>query len=215
MRKTTIVLCGVIITLFVIAALNINIVRAANETSDSLLQIYDFPNLQEFAEIDENYQSVDPELYNFQMWTRRDGLYFYFVQYTNPTKTNVNQWENTHVELEIWNEGFGYGWDGTYIALFLDGTLYFNNTHDVISYNYEVKETQLDELTKIEYYLVIEFYNSPMSGEAPYAYVKPYQYLPGVTPKNSQIVTRDGRTLITGDEKSFRLHDMIDAKMYT
>lgn len=214
MRKI-IVLCTLIISLLVVAGVSISNVKAIEESDASLLEMYDFPTLQEFSNISADFQSVDSDLYNFQMWARRDGLYFYLVQYTNPIKTSANQWENTHVELEIWNEGFGYGWGGTYIALFLDGTVYFNNTYDVVSYHYEVKETQLEESTKIEYYLVVEFYNAPMSGDAPYAYVKPYQCMPGVTPKNSQVVTRDGRTLITGDEKSFQVHSTIDAKMYT
>ena len=214
MRKI-IVLCTLIISLLVVAGVSISNVKAIEESDASLLEMYDFPTQQEFSNISADFQSVDSDLYNFQMWARRDGLYFYLVQYTNPIKTSANQWENTHVELEIWNEGFGYGWGGTYIALFLDGTVYFNNTYDVVSYHYEVKETQLEESTKIEYYLVVEFYNAPMSGDAPYAYVKPYQCMPGVTPKNSQVVTRDGRTLITGDEKSFQVHSTIDAKMYT
>ena len=215
MRKNTIVLCILMIVFLAIVGIDISIAKATNNSNNSLLEYYDFPVIEKFDEIDENYQSLDPELYNFQMWARRDGLFFYFVQYTNPTKDNANPWENTHVELEIWNEGFGYGWGGTYIALFLDETIYINNTYDVVSYNYEVKETQLADVTKIEYFLVIEFYNSPMSGETPYAYVKQYQCMPGVTPKNSQVVTRDDRTLITGDEKSFQVHDVINAKMYT
>ena len=32
---------------------------------------------------------------------------------------------------------------------------------------------------------------------------------------NSQFTTRDDRRLITGDEKSFQVHNTIDAKMYT
>ena len=215
MRKN-IVLCALLISFLLTAGISASIVKANEGANESILQMYDFPNIQEFSEINADLQSVDQDLYNFQFWARRDGLYFYFVQYTNPIKTSTNQWENTHVELEIWNECFGYGWNGTYVALFLDGSMYLNNAYDVIGYHYEVKESQLtDDLTKIEYYLVIEFYNSPKSGETPYAYVKQYQYMPGVTPINSQIVIRDNRTLITGDEKSFQVHNVIDAKMYT
>ena len=197
MKRKLYLLLVLFISLILITGItSIVFVNAEKDSSESILEIYNFPELEDFNNINVDFQSLDPKLYNFQMWADRDGLYFYAVQYTNPVKNSTNQWENTHVEFEIWNECFGYGWGGTYIALFLDGSMYFNNTKDVIGYHYE-------------------FNNFPVTGDIPYAYVKPYQCMPGVTPVNSQVVTRDGRTLITGDEKSFQVHSVIDAKMYT
>ena len=177
-----------------------------------------FPEIQNFSDIGSDLQSVDPNIYNFQMWATRDGLYFYIQQNTITLKTDSsNQWENTHTELNIWNDSFGYGWDGTYVALFLDGSMYFNNTKNVRSYYYNHFMVEDTESTYIEYYLYIDFENNKDSAEPPYGYVKPYQCMPGEESNvvNSQVVDRDGRTLITGSEKSFQVHDSIDAFMTT
>ena len=71
-------------------------------------------------------------------------------------------------------------------------------------------------MTEIEYYFYLEFDNNIYSSDPSYAYVKQYQFLPGVstTGLNSQVITRDGRKLITGTENSFQVHTSIDAKMY-
>ena len=200
---------------------NMNIIRDPDDTiavENDTIDI-SFPEIQDFATINADYQSVDPDLYNFQMWCNRDGLYAYFVQYTNPVTTNTNQWLNTHVEMHIWNGDFGYGWDGTYVALFMDDTHYFNNTLNVKSHYSKCIVTELDGLKKIEYYFFANFDNNTPIGEPPYAYVKQYQCMPEVDEAtatlNSQFITRDDRRLITGDEKSFQVHNTIDAKMYT
>ena len=177
-----------------------------------------FPTIQSFDDIASDCQSVDPDFYNFQMWTTRDGLYCYVQQGTTTLKTDdSNQWVNTHTEFEIWNDSFGYGWDGTYVALFLDGTMYLNNTKNVKSYYYKHFTITEESFTYIEYYLYIDFDNNKDSAEQPYAYVKPYQCMPGEENNvvNSQVVNRDGRTLITGTEKSFQVHETIDAFMTT
>ena len=52
-----------------------------------------FPEVKSFANIASDCQSVDPSIYNFQMWATRDGLYFYVQQDTITLKTdNSNQW---------------------------------------------------------------------------------------------------------------------------
>ena len=178
-----------------------------------------FPMTADFTTIDADLQSVDPELYNFQMWTTDSGLYTYFVQkVSTATFDNSDNWKNTHVEMEIWNEDVGYGWGGTYIALFPDETMYINNETGVKS---KLLHVDINELvsgeTEIEYYFYLEFDNNlanPQDGS--YAYVKPYQFLPGVSTEglNSQVITRDDRQLITGTEVSFQVHASIDAKMY-
>ena len=183
-----------------------------------------FPELADFTTIDVDLQSVDPSLYNFQMWTTDSGLYAYFVQ-TVPEvsldKDDEHNFENTHVEMELWNHCVGWGaetGDGTYIGLFPDENIYINNETNVKSKSLHVDINKLvNGETKIEYYFYLEFDNNlanPQDG--PYAYVKQYQFLPGVSTSglNSQVITRDGRQLITGDEKSFQVHATIDAKMY-
>lgn len=180
-----------------------------------------FPELADFTNINADLQSVDPDLYNFQMWTTDSGLYAYFVQ-TVPSVTSdkENNWENTHVEMELWNHCVGYGAEnggGTYIGLFMDESIYINNETNVKSKSLHVDINKLvNGETKIEYCFYLEFDNNlanPQDG--PYAYVKQYQYLPGVSTSglNSQVVERD-RQLITGDENSFQVHKAIDAKMY-
>ena len=176
-----------------------------------------FPTVADFTTINADLQSVDPNLYNFQMWTTDSGLYTYFVQKV-PTVTlnNSDNWKNTHVEMEIWQGDFGHGWGGTYIALFPDETLYINNEWNVKSKNLHVNINDLaNGETEIEYYFYLEFDNNLNSSDPSYAYVKQYQFLPGVstTGLHSQVITRDGRQLITGTENSFQVHESIDAKM--
>ena len=185
------------------------------EEPEELLRI-DFPSIADFAGIDKNLQSVDPDLYNFQMWTSENGYYGYFVQ-TLPTVTldNSDPWKNTHVEMELWNGDVGFGWGGTYIALFPDETVYVNNLSNVRMVHLKVdKDETVSGKTTIKYYFYLEFDNNTMGYDSPYAYVKQYQFMPGVTPVNSQTVTRDDRLLVTGDEKSFQVHSTIDAKRY-
>lgn len=191
--------------------------KSRNDASDANELLFDFPTLEEFANISANLQSVDPELYNFQMWTTGGGLYTYFVQ-TVPSVTldDSDNWKNTHVEMELWNGDVGNGWNGTYIALFPDETVYINNSSNVRSASLQVKIEQSDESkTVLKYYFYLEFDNSTMSVDPSYAYVKPYQFLPGVATAdlNSQVVTKGDRNLITGDEESFQVHETIDAKM--
>lgn len=179
---------------------------------------FDFPKVEKFSAINSDLQSVDPNLYNFQMWTDADGLYTYFVQ-TVPSVTldNSDNWKNTHVEMYLSNGSVGNGWNGTYIALFPDETVYINNLKNVRSAVLKVEIDQIDvSKTVLKYYFHLEFDNNTLSMDPSYAYVKPYQFLPGVTTTdlNSQVITKDGRALLTGDEVSFQVHDKIDKKMY-
>lgn len=177
----------------------------------------EFPELLNFLDVDKNLQSCDPSVYNFQMFARRNGLYFYFVQYLDVViNDNLDSWENTHVEMEIWQADFGYGWDGTYIALFLDNSVYINHTSNVRTYYLKTFIEENADITKIEYYFWIEFDNNIMNYEAPYSYVKQYQFIPNIDINdipNSKIETRDTRTLITGYENSWQVHESIDKDM--
>lgn len=173
-----------------------------------------FPEIKDFTEIDPALQSVDPDLYNFQFWTTRNGIYIYAIQYTTHLKTDDSScWRNTHFECEIWNNSFGYGWDGTYIGLFLDGTFYVNNWANLKGIYFLKNITYIDDLATIKYYMHLEFPNNGGSKDAPFAYIKPYQFMPNEVPTNSQIILRDDRDLITGYETSFQVHDTIDELM--
>lgn len=178
---------------------------------------FDFPTVKDFANINSDLQSVDPDLYNFQMWTTDSGLYTYFRQTLPKTDlSNSDPWQKPHVEMVLWNGDVGNGWDGTNIALFSDETVSIDNLTNVRSAASHVVVDQSGESkTVLKYYFYLEFDNSTMSVDPSYAYVKPYQFLPGVTTTelNSQVVTKGDRNLITGDEASFQVHEMIDAKM--
>ncbi len=202
---------------------DVNLSEIVILAKDKPTALASFPTIADFTTIDADLQSVDPNLYNFQMWTTDSGLYAYFVQ-TVPIvtldKDDEHNWENTHVEMELWNHCVGWGaqtGDGTYIGLFPDESIYINNETNVRSKFLYVDINELvNGETKIEYYFYLEFENNlenPQDG--PYAYVKQYQFLPGVSTDglNSQVIMRDGRQLLTGTETSFQVHATIDAKM--
>lgn len=173
-----------------------------------------FPEIKNFDDIEPDLQSVDPDIYNFQMWTTKNGIYIYAVQTTDTLKTDDSErWKNTHFECEIWNNDFGYGWEGTYVALFLDDTFYLNNWDNVRGIYYLKSTSTTENVTTIKYYFYVEFPNNALNKDPSYAYIKPYQFMPGVIPTNSSVITRDDRVLITGDEKSFQVHETIDKYM--
>ncbi|MBQ8559820.1 MAG: hypothetical protein IJ439_07580 [Tyzzerella sp.] len=185
----------------------------------------DFPTVADFSTINRDLQSVDPNLYNFQMWTKDDGFYAYFIQKVpSVTLDNENNWLNTHVEMKLSNHCVGYGMDGTYIGLFPDGTYYINSDDNrITSKSLKVNVNSLKSGTKvIEYYFYLGFDNNLENpADGPYAYVKQYQCLPGVDVSNLDSITSitaqggsDERYLTTGDEVSFQVHSAIDAKMY-
>ena len=173
-----------------------------------------FPEIKDFSEIDSDLQSIDPDLYNFQFWTTKNGIYIYAIQKTTHLKNDDSDcWKNTHFECEIWNNDFGYGWDGTYVSLFLNDDFYVNNWNNLKGIYYLKNMTSNGDLVTIKYYMYLEFPNNGGNKDQPYAYIKPYQFMPGETPTNSQVVLRDDRNLITGYESSFQVHDVIDKYM--
>jgi len=172
----------------------------------------ELPQFADFSTIAAENQSPDPTLYNFQFYTTREGFYAYFVQYVDEVvEGNADPWKDTHVEMEIWQDSIGYGWDGTYVALFPDSTISVNNTRGLRGYYNSVRRTVEGDVTKLEYVCWLEFDNNEMNVDPPYAYVKQYQYIPTLDFSlswNSKIVVRDPdsanpRTLLTGEEKSY------------
>lgn len=174
-----------------------------------------FPTIRDFNEISPELQSVDPDLYNFQFWTTKNGIYIYAIQYTSHLKKDDNErWKNTHFECEIWNNSFGFGTtSSTYVGLFLDDTFYVNNWYNLQGIYYLINLSTIDNVSIIKYYMYLEFANNGNSKDPSYAYIKPFQFLPGENPTNSQIILRDDRNLITGYEVSFQVHETIDAYM--
>ena len=176
----------------------------------------EFPEVVDFATINPQYQSIDPNLYNFQMWTTREGIQIYVEQNTKHFKnSDTNQWKNTHTELHIWNNDFGYGWGGTYLALFTNNTYYLNNKTNLKGVYYTCFYETVGDITHIEYYLDLQFDNNTQNDDPSYAYIKPYQFMPGDYNENllSQNIWRDDRYLITGYEESFGVHQTIDQYM--
>ena len=51
----------------------------------------------------------------------------------------------THIEMELWNADVGYGWDGTYMAFFPDGSYYINNQNKVTGMKYTCDITDRGE----------------------------------------------------------------------
>lgn len=73
--------------------------------------------------------SSAPTRYSILAHTTDDGLYIRIEQYVDSYRiaTDPSDWNSTHVEMELWNHGIGYGWDGTYFAFFANGSYYINN----------------------------------------------------------------------------------------
>ena len=82
---------------------------------------FEFTDLSTFLTTDEFNMSVK-EKCGFQDSAVDSGLYLYSYQIATKTYTdnpdNDAKWKNaSHVEYEIWNGDLGYGWGGTYVAM--------------------------------------------------------------------------------------------------
>ena len=157
------------------------------------------------------------ERYNYQAYAASNGLFINMVQYVdNYYVGNVDDsWlNNTHIEMEIWHHGIGYGWDGTYFAFFLDGSYYINNRTNIYNIISKITINQSLEtkyLYEINYEIYISFDNNlenPLDG--PYGYVKFMSYTPkeGVSGyNNATLITKDNdRVLWTDDCNSYGIN---------
>ncbi len=150
--------------------------------------------------------------YNYRGYAADDGLYINMVQYVDSyVATSANQdaaWaEQTHIEMNIWQHNIGYGWGGTYLAFFADGTYYLNNNTGVKAFEYKLTVTDrgADYQDGYRYMLSYEIYigfdnNLENPQDGPYAYIKFMSYTPNETTgyENATTITKDGwRTLWT------------------
>ena len=151
--------------------------------------------------------SSSPDRYEYRGFAADDGLYVNFKQYVdNYTVLGGDRgWqEGTHIEMKVYNHGVGYGWGGTYLAFFLDGSYYLNSNNNVTGFEYRVNITDRGEnfdgfRYEINYEIYFGFANNldnPQDG--PYGYVWLLSYTPGETDKgyeNSVQHDQDGRLL--------------------
>lgn len=171
---------------------------------------------------------VTPDAYNmpvkskcgFQASAVDTGLYLYSYQIVDKTfkdnPDNDAKWKNaSHVEYEIWNGDFGYGWDGTYVAMWQDGSYYINSEKNVKELRTKVFfSEQNDGKTKVEYYMFIGFNNNTNSSDAAYAYIK-YNFFDAednMMPYNENdfINFKEDRMVHTHAGNSVSVHDAVD-----
>ncbi len=168
-------------------------------------------------------RSDSPSRYDYRGYAANNGLYFNFIQNVNNyTHGSVggNWLTSTHLELEIWQGDIGWGWGGTYLAFFLDGSYYLNNSAGMK--NVYCKVTVQDNGVAapyrytINYEVHLNFDNNLGSGDGPYAYVQFMSSTPGEGSagyENSKIITKDGnRNLWTDNANSveFRWNGIVN-----
>ena len=168
------------------------------------------------------YQMPDSEKNGYDFTAKKEGLYLHFYQvvdrlYDQGLDPDGKWADASHIEAEIWNGDFGYGWDGTYIGIWQDGENYINNTNKVKAFHTEAIPTrQEDDSIRVDYYAFIKFDNNLANpSDGPYGYVKPYFM---DKDDNQQpysyddIVTfRDNRFLHTQAGNSVAVHEKVDA----
>ena len=175
---------------------------------------------EELYRTPEAYQSRVIDRYGYDMTAQDEGLYIYAYQYVDELRNDVTdndrKWrEQTHIELEIWQHNIGFGWDGTYLALFSDGSTYVNNFNNILGENLEVNIIP-GEKTKIEYRYYLSFknnYDNPNDG--PYAFIKLRYFDPSdnkVQYNEKDVVDyRDERFVHTNPGNSVFVHQTVDA----
>lgn len=164
--------------------------------------------------------------YTIKSVAKNTGLSVEMTQYVNSFELRGNgdtKWTNvTHIEFELWQGDVGYGWDGTYFAIFCNGDYYVNNTNGITELKVSVDIVDLGENCDgyryaITYKMFIGFANNVNSLDGPYAYVKFYSFTVGDTTgyPSANTVERDGRVLYTDDCVSYKISKFgIDQKMY-
>ena len=180
---------------------------------------FEFKDLSTFLTPDEFNMPVK-EKCGFQASAVDSGLYLYSYQIATKTYTdnpdNDAKWKNaSHVEYEIWNGDLGYGWGGTYVAMWQDGSYYINNEKNVKELRTKVLFTDLENGSiKIEYLMFIGFDNNVNSNDPAYAYIK-YNFFDvddNKEPYNDLdfINFKDDRMVHTHAGNSVSVHDAVD-----
>ena len=161
-------------------------------------------------------KSSAPTRYQVVSHAADNGLYIKVEQYVNEViiKADQSDWNSTHVEMELWNHGIGYGWNGTYFAFFANGTYYINNWNKCrgVYNDAKVIENPAGSTYKytVSYNIYIEFDNNldnPQDG--PYAFCQFMFYTPNesnVGYENCKKITKDGwRALWTDKCNSYEV----------
>ncbi len=159
-----------------------------------------------------------PERYTIYATGTRNGIYVQIKQYVNSyvlPSIDVDSWAATHVEFEIWNGTIGYGWGGTYFAIFADGNCYYNNSHsikklkcyvEIIDNGENYVSNGFSYRYTISYRMFIGYQNNwEAPTRNPYSYIKFYSYTPNETTGYKTVVERDGRTLYTDNCSSYNI----------
>lgn len=166
------------------------------------------------------YRSEAQNRFDYRGYATDDGLYLNMVQFVDNVKVDGDNWANTHFEMKIFNNDFGYGWGGTFVACFLDGTYYINSRTNVKGVAYSYKITDLGEEAphryKIEYFFHVGFANNVHNpDDGPYAFVNFMSFMPGETGDfgTAQQVSQDGRMVWKDNCNSYGIHkNGIDSK---
>ena len=155
-------------------------------------------------------QSDCPTRYNYKGYAADDGLYINMIQYVDTISHGGTggDWKNsTHIEMEIWNHGIGYGWDGTYFAFFTDGSYYVNNSKGINKIVNKVSITT-DENAEFLYTISYEVYigfnnNTENKNEDPYGYVQFMSHTPNEGTdgyEKASMITKDGNRMLWTDD---------------
>ncbi len=183
----------------------------------------DLPDLNEYKTV----QTEAPDRYQIYAVAKDNGLAVQMTQYIDHLVmpgNGADKWNDaTHVEFEVWNGDMGYGWGGTYFAIFTNGDYYINNWNNVsdikVSVDFIDHGPDYTEGTRYEvtYKMFIEFPNNVNSADGPYAYVKFYSFTPGETDYPATVVTyRENRLVYSDACNSYEIHaDGISRKMYS
>ena len=167
------------------------------------------------------YQAPVPERNGFNFAARKEGLYLHLYQIVDSIKTdyitdNDAKWHSaTHVEMEIWNHGIGYGWNGTYFAGWTNGSYYINNNNGLKGFDLQVKTSASGAKIRIDYEFFLYFDNNLENpSDGPYAYIKPYFFDPSFGEarfnENDVVSFRDERFLHTIRGNSVGVHAQVN-----
>ncbi len=174
-----------------------------------------------------NIETEVPDRYTVKAVALANGLSVEMTQFVDSFELRGDadsKWTKvTHVEFELWQGDVGYGWGGTYFAIFCNGDYYVNNTNGITDLKISVDIVDMGKdyggyRYAITYKMFIGFANNVDSADGPYAYVKFYSYTPGDRTgyPTANTVTRDDRVLYTDDCVSYKISKWgIDQKMYS
>lgn len=139
------------------------------------------------------------ERYDVRGYAANNGLFINMQQYVDTLQRDGDKWtQQHHVEFEIWQGDFGWGWGGTYFAFFLDNSYYINNETNVFDLQYKTMVIDNGEDYEgyrytISYEIYIGFNNNIQSSDGPYGFVKAMSYTPTETTgyENATTIIKD------------------------